>query len=117
MAIHYPRRGTLQDPRARADLGLAARGLRRRDETSRDAELFRELVDFERCVPLLLVLRDDPFLCVSVRDSGRGAELVEEVFAADAEGCFLAGGAVVQACVDYLFIVTQSMCFLFHAMA
>jgi hypothetical protein len=58
---------------------------------------------------LFFILRDDPFLRVAVRDAVSGAELVEEVLAADAEVCFLGCCAVVEACVDYLVRILSEM--------
>lgn len=61
-------------------------------------------VDAETGFPLFWGLGDDPFLGVAVRDVVLGAECVEELFAFDAEGGFEGVGAVVEACMDDLFI-------------
>jgi hypothetical protein len=47
-------------------------------------------------------LGDDPFFGVAVGYGVLGAQLVEEIAAADAEFCFQGGGWVVEACVDDL---------------
>lgn len=51
----------------------------------------------------------DPFLGVAVRDVVVGAEVVEQVAAADAEGGFQRSGWVVETGMDYLFVMR---CFL-----
>ena len=61
-------------------------------------------VDAETGFPLFWGLGDDPFLGVAVRDVVLGAECVEELFAFDAEGGFEGVDAVVEACMDDLFI-------------
>lgn len=49
-----------------------------------------------------IVLRNDPFPRVGVPDVVAFAEIIQEVLAADAEGCFEGVGRIVDARVDDL---------------
>jgi hypothetical protein len=51
---------------------------------------------------LLVVLRDDPFLAVVVRDVVAGAEVVEHLFTLEAELRLERVVAIVEPCVDHL---------------
>jgi hypothetical protein len=52
-------------------------------------------------------LGDDPFFGVAVGNGVLGAELVEEIAAANAEFCFQGGRGVVEACVNDLVAIDR----------
>ena len=92
----------LEDGGVGADIWLAVVGFLEGNEARGDVDRRGEFVDFDELFPLLVVLGDDPFFGVAVRDGFAGAEGVHHLFAFEAESGFEGIVAVVEAGVDDL---------------
>jgi hypothetical protein len=65
------------------------------NETDRDVDCLAEVVDLVEGLPLLFVLRDDPFAAVFIWYALFVAQLIEQLPAADTEFGFERGWTVV----------------------
>jgi hypothetical protein len=88
VAVDDARAGTFEDPGFGADGWFSPVGFVFCDELGGHADLVGEIVDFLEGGHLGGVLRDDPFPRITMRYRVCFAEVVEHIFAFEAEFCF-----------------------------